>query len=464
MRLQGDSRRSSRLAPVLALGLGILMTGSSLVQGAEVKSQVQSYGLQPIDPPRPAADFSLPQFDGEERALSDLAGDWVVLTFWASWCGPCRSEMPSLEALHQSHADKGVVVLGVSVDQNRPAAKAFIDQHQLSFLQLWDEQSLVGRAYQATAIPMSYLIDPQGLVVALSRGARDWTQLASLMDSLLVAVPPSSASEAVYAEALELPGVSDPPSADLLLSDDSPQAGDEFFLDIHLRWAGSLEEYMPQIPKVHLPEGVVQKGVTASTSSREGDQVVLYRVTLEAAEPGTYALDPVELRYQPRSAMDVATTRMVGPTVIVEPQRVAGLSPQTLALVTGGVAATAVATLAAGWWWRSRRTQDPEPTGSQFDELMSRFQAARKLRMQGDGAGFALVMLDLLDELRDPSESGGEQMITMAERLRFGGHVPPASELDQLQREVGRRLEAGRPNQDLIAREALRLQDDEERS
>ena len=450
------------LAPVLVLGLGSLLTSSSLVWGAEIADLVLSHGLVPVSPPRPAADFSLPEFSGGEQSLSDFSGEWVILTFWASWCGPCRAEMPSLEALHQSHAEKGVVVLGVSVDQNEAAARGFLQEYRLTFPQVWDAQGRVGSLYQATAIPMSYLVDPQGGVVALSRGARDWSQLAGLMDELIELMPPESGAAAVYAEALELPGVANPPSAELLLSDPSPRVGQEFFLDVHLRWAGHIDEYMPQPPRVHLPEGVTQKGVTASTSSRDGAQVVVYRITLQAEEAGSFALDPVELRYQPRLAADVATTRVLGPTVTVEARTVAGLPPKTFVMVAGGVAATALAGLAVGLKWRSLNDLEPVEDDSRWEAMLARYQEARSRRMQGDGAGFCLAMIDLLDELRESSESEAAEMTSLKEDLRFGGHVPPASELDRWQREVSRRLEAMRQDPHIAAREAIRLQDDEE--
>ena len=464
MRAKTGFAKAWRLALSLTLGLASLLGNTSLVWGAEVADLVQSYQLVPVNPPRPAADFALPRFDEGEHSLSDFSGSWVILTFWASWCGPCRSEMPSLEALHRSHADKGVVVFGVSVDQDGSAGQEFIREYGLTFPQAWDQRSEVGGIYQATAIPMSVLVDPAGSVVALSRGARDWTELAGLMDQLIELMPPAGESRAVYAEAFDPPDVADPPTAEIQLSDVSPKPGQEFFLDIHMRWAGHLEEYIPQPPRVHLPEGVTQKRVTASSSSRDGAQVVLYRVTLQAEEVGTFALDPIELRYQPRFAPGVVTSRLVGPTITVEPRTVAGMYPRTLAIVIGGVAITAIAGAAVGWRWKIRRDQGTAPESSRFEDLQARYKEARGLRMHGDGAGHALAMLELLEELREPSESDTAELQSLEESLRFGGHIPPASELDRLEREVGRRLEAMQPDPDMAARQALRLQDHEERS
>lgn len=462
--METGSRRAWRLTSIVALGLGSLLCSSSLVRGAGVSDLLQAKGLQALEPSRPASDFELPRMGGGTGSLSEHSGNWVILTFWASWCGPCRAEMPSLESLHRSHGERGVVVLGVSVDQERSAAEGFAQQYGLSFPLLWDQRGQVGNQYQATAIPMSYLVDPAGQLVAMVRGSRDWTQLAGLVDDLLDLVPPTAEGEAVYAEALELPGVSHPPSAELELSDVSPEVGEEFDLSIRLQWAGHMDEYLPQPPKVHLPEGVVQKGVTASTNSRDGAQIVHYRVTLQADEPGTYALDPVELRYKPRLATDETATQMLGPTVTVERSTLLGMTPRSLALGTGGIAAAAIVGLAMGRWWKEHRQGGPVETTSDLDGLVARYHEARSLRMQGDGRGFALVMVELLRNLTESSATQSPEMAQLEESLRYGGQVPPASELDRLQREVGRQLEALKPDPDAAARLALRLQDEEERT
>lgn len=457
-------RSVRRPVSIVAVGLMTILASSSLVWGAGIADLVEGYGLAPISPPRPAADFTLPRFSGGEGSLSDFAGEWVILTFWASWCGPCRAEMPSLEALHQSHAQKGVVVLGVSVDQSDAAARSFLDEHLLTFPQLWDSQGRVGSVYQASAIPMSLLVDPEGRIVALSRGARDWSQLSPLMDALIETVPPRAVAQTAYAETLDFSGVADPPTAEVTVSKSLPRPGEEFFVDIHLRWAGRLEEYLPQPPRVHLPEGVRQKGVTASTSSHDGAQVVVYRLTLQADEAGTFALDPVELRYQPRMAADVAITQIQGPTITVAARTVAGVSPRTFALIAGGVAATALVGLAVGSRWKSRRTPDEEEGHFDFEPLTVRFQEVRALRMQGDAAGFCLGMLEILEEIDEPGETEASARAKLREDLRFGGHVPQADEMDRWQREVGRRLETLRPDPQMAARDALRLHDDEESS
>lgn len=461
MNRRSRSRGTWPLALVLGLGVAGSPLASSSARGAGLVELVQANGLSPVDPPRPAADFSLPRRGGGEASLSSFQGTWVVLTFWASWCGPCRAEMPSLERLHQQLGAGGVTVLGVSVDDDRAAADAFADQLGLSFPLLWDEMDRVGRQYQATAIPMSYLVDPHGQIVALARGARDWTQVAPLMEALLTEMPVQTDVHPVYADTLELPTVLEPPTAEMELSNEAPRVGQEFFLDIHLRWAGHFEEYLPQPPKVHLPEGMLQQGVTASTSSRKGSQVVLYRVTLRADEPGSYALDPVELRYTPRLATSDAAARFAGPTVEVRPRTLAGLSPRNLALGLGGLGLSFVVGFLVSRHRRAGKAQSSDPVGLGYESVSERYKRARALRMQGDGAAFALAMLELRRELSDIDARETHQLAELEEALRYGGRVPSADELDRLQRTVERRLEALRPDPDAATRSALQLQDRE---
>lgn len=446
----------------VAVGVASLLGVSRLARGAELAELVQAHGLSPVDPPRPAADFTLPLLAGGEVSLSDHHGSWVVLTFWASWCAPCQVELPSLEGLHRSRGGQRLAVVGVSLDRDRAAARAEADRLRLTFAQLWDGESRVASLYRAVAIPVSYLVDPAGRIVAVARGARDWMELAPMLDALTVAEPRPLA--AAYADRLELPAVLDPPSAELELSDLTPLAGQEFFLDVRLRWAGQTEEYLPQPPRVHLPDGVVQQGVTASTDSRAGARVVRYRISLRADRPGSYALDPVELRYTPRQAASEAARRLAGPTVAVRARDPLGLPQSTWALGAAAVLATGVLGLALVLRRRSRRASATEPSAARWERLDSRLQQARRHRLQGEPARSALLLLELEAELLGASESRADRVVELRESLRYGGRKPSAAELDHLERAVARRLEAIRPDADAAARDALRLREQRSRT
>lgn len=113
-----------------------------------------------------APDFSLETLDGERIALSDLRGRPVLLNFWASWCGPCRAEMPAIQRVYERLSPEGAVVLAVNVtaQDSREAAQAFAGAHALTFPILLDTSGEVARLYQNRALPSSFFIDTQGII------------------------------------------------------------------------------------------------------------------------------------------------------------------------------------------------------------------------------------------------------------------------------------------------------------
>lgn len=122
-----------------------------------------------------APEINLPSPSGERLALSSLRGKYVLLDFWASWCGPCRQENPNVVKTYAKYKDEGFEILGISLDKDRAAWLKAIENDQLvwkhvSDLQYWN--SVAAQAYQVNAIPMTYLIGPDGKIVAKGlRGA-----------------------------------------------------------------------------------------------------------------------------------------------------------------------------------------------------------------------------------------------------------------------------------------------------
>ncbi len=113
--------------------------------------------------PLMAADFELPVL-GQQSTASPLQyrGKVVYLTFWASWCIPCRQEMPYLQQLWERHKDNDFEVLAINVDEDQAAAEAFVAQYQLGFQVLLDPQRRVGQAYKVPGYPTHYIVDRRG--------------------------------------------------------------------------------------------------------------------------------------------------------------------------------------------------------------------------------------------------------------------------------------------------------------
>ena len=112
----------------------------------------------------PAPEFALQTLDGETLSLSDLKGQAVVLNFWASWCGPCRAEMPELEQAYRENVDGGLVVLGVNQGEQQAIAADFVQQFGLTFPIVLDQRLQVSNLYQSNSLPTTFFIDRDGII------------------------------------------------------------------------------------------------------------------------------------------------------------------------------------------------------------------------------------------------------------------------------------------------------------
>ncbi len=123
----------------------------------------------------PAPNFQLRDLHGRLVTLSDLRGKVVLLNFWATWCGPCRVEMPAMEQLYQAFSRKDFEILAVSTDVQGPAiTRPFQQENRLTFPILHDTDYRVGLTYGARSLPMTFMVDRQGVVRHQIFGARDW--------------------------------------------------------------------------------------------------------------------------------------------------------------------------------------------------------------------------------------------------------------------------------------------------
>lgn len=118
----------------------------------------------------PAPDFTLKSNVGKNIKLSELRGEVVMINFWASWCGPCRQEMPLLDALYKQYKDYGFTLLGVNVDEQQDAADKLLKKIPVSFPVLYDASSSVVELYEVDAMPSTILVDRDGNMRYLHRG------------------------------------------------------------------------------------------------------------------------------------------------------------------------------------------------------------------------------------------------------------------------------------------------------
>ncbi|MDA8353811.1 MAG: thiol-disulfide oxidoreductase ResA [Firmicutes bacterium] len=159
-------RRILMLVMVVLVGLAIYQT-----MGGEGEKETA------VEPGKKAPDFQLETLDGEKMKLSDLKGKVVLLNFWASWCEPCRDEMPAIQTVYDKHKDKGFEVVGVNIAETQVAVNAFARQYELKFPIAMDRERKVTEQYGIGPIPSSIFIDREGNIIRKVNGQMNEDQL-----------------------------------------------------------------------------------------------------------------------------------------------------------------------------------------------------------------------------------------------------------------------------------------------
>jgi len=176
-----------RVRPGLFVGLLVLAWAVS-AQAGPPDANMEAFGVQQPRVIKSAPNFTLTDLDGARKSLSDMRGKVVLLTFWATWCAPCRHEMSQIEALWEQYRNHGFTVLAVNVDRgNISGIRDFIRQRNLSFPSVLDPDGTVRNTYGVRALPTTYLIGRDGKIIGRIIGERDWSgdSSAQLIRTLL---------------------------------------------------------------------------------------------------------------------------------------------------------------------------------------------------------------------------------------------------------------------------------------
>lgn len=164
---------------------------------------MQSAKYEPLTVGKAAPDFELPGLDEKMVKLSDFRGKVVFLNFWATWCKPCREEMPSMEVLYKNFEKDGLVVLAVSIDRvtTKKDIPPFVKGMSLTFPVLVDSWGQTDKRYKLMGVPETYIIDQEGILREKVIGPRDWTLLDNLkiITGLLKTAPRSAQAAAAPA-------------------------------------------------------------------------------------------------------------------------------------------------------------------------------------------------------------------------------------------------------------------------
>ena len=135
-----------------------------------------------------APHFSFPTLGGKTVGLDDYQGKYLLVNFWATWCGPCKVEMPSLESLHEKFKDRDLTVVAVSNDVfGEKVVKPYIEAQNLTFTIGLDPKLEVSNQFGVVSLPTTFLIDPQGKIIGVLNGAENWMDPQTLVyfDQLL---------------------------------------------------------------------------------------------------------------------------------------------------------------------------------------------------------------------------------------------------------------------------------------
>ena len=171
------------ILPAIALALGVILAGFPLEETSQ-QSTAGSYRL--VD--TPAFDFTLSTLDGAEVSLSQFYGQPVLINFWASWCLPCREEMPELVRSYEDHKAEGLMILGVNLtySDTLPDAQAFASEFNITFPILLDKDGAVAeRLYRIPGVPTSIFVNRDGMIERIQVGVMTARQIDQYIAEIL---------------------------------------------------------------------------------------------------------------------------------------------------------------------------------------------------------------------------------------------------------------------------------------
>jgi len=133
----------------------------------------------------PAPDFKLQDVNGEPVSLTQFKGKPVFINFWATWCGPCREEMPAMQELYDQYRDRGLVILALDMEEDSRLVRRWIDQGGYTFTFLLDSEGEQVKRYNVTAAPTSYFVGSDGVIRDLKLGALSRAEMQAKVEKLM---------------------------------------------------------------------------------------------------------------------------------------------------------------------------------------------------------------------------------------------------------------------------------------
>jgi thiol-disulfide isomerase/thioredoxin len=157
----------ARLTAGLTIAALLLTLGTARAAGGEQT-------LTPLEGTPQAPDFDLQDPEGNPQRLADYKGKPVILNFWATWCPPCREEMPSMQRAHEAVAPEGIALVAINVGEDADTIEQFLASYPVDFPLPMDLDSKVVQSYPVKGLPTTFVLDPEGRLVYIATGGREW--------------------------------------------------------------------------------------------------------------------------------------------------------------------------------------------------------------------------------------------------------------------------------------------------
>ncbi|HAZ12337.1 MAG: hypothetical protein A2X86_03780 [Bdellovibrionales bacterium GWA2_49_15] len=419
-----------------------LLTAFSLTAEAGGKenpfTSIENLGFTRVFTEPPS--MELADLQGKAYSLQNLKGQWVMLAFWATWCGPCRMELPELETLYKRFRQKNLVILGISTDQVDPSAiQKFAEELKLTFPILHDESGQVAGDYQATALPSLYLISPEGKLVGVARGAKSWSDSETFnqFESLLKI---KKISEAEFKDEVNPSGNAGGPIPEKLIPPvlevtklEGITKGTSATLQVKIHWKGDPNKYRVKVPKITFPEGIVlNDNISSSSQADEKEAVLNYSYPAHFKKEGTFHLGPIIMAFQSVYGGSEQLTRHPGIDVEVKSP------PKGFLYSIIGVFIGAIVFLIGFFVLQKKREKIrlPESAGPDRQDAL---QSIRRLRIEGRKKEYSLELLKLNMKFADGKGDHSKKINDLVEQVRFAGFELSDAELDYYEKEIGQK-------------------------
>ncbi|MFN8381939.1 MAG: TlpA disulfide reductase family protein [Anaerolineales bacterium] len=176
-----------RILSMMLIGAGLLATGTMFILLLNQRdASAQDFSAVPAEVNFPAPELNLPDLSGNQVALSDYRGSVVLVNLWATWCPPCREEMPALQTFYEKYKQDGFVLVAIDQEETSDVVQPFVDEFGLTFPVLLDLDYLAQQKFHTANLPSSYVVDRDGVVRLMWIGGISKKNLEKFVPDLIL--------------------------------------------------------------------------------------------------------------------------------------------------------------------------------------------------------------------------------------------------------------------------------------